>query len=242
MAASAQGLGSMEEPPPAAGNQGCVWWEDPEKKVCQDGARLNARRKGSEVEWDGPRGWAVYRRSRAQGGEGRFQWASEKQPLLWRQGGLVPWCLKGRRYSGVWVCVCARARADKPIERERQSVEEEEGTSWALEHLREDRGVGRVEAAVVEAGDPSSRAGPRCASTCRNQPAWLCDRLQHDSGSWCRPRGVSGQGTPTRVGLWPVCVLPQVWSVGLRDRRRYGWDRDRAGGGALVKVRSCCQQ
>lgn len=56
----------------------------PEKKVCQDGARLNARRKGSEVEWDGPRGWVVDGRSCAQGGEGRFQWASEKQPLLWR--------------------------------------------------------------------------------------------------------------------------------------------------------------
>lgn len=121
-------------------------------------------------------------------------------------------------------------------------MEKEEGTSWAPEHLREDRGVGRVEAAVVEAGDPSSRAGPRCASTCRNQPAWLCDRLQRDSGSWCRPRGVSGQGTPTREGLWPVCVLPRAWSVGLQDRRHYGWDRDRAGGGALVKVGSCCQQ
>lgn len=103
--------------------------------------------------------------------------------------------------------------------------------------------MGRAEAAVVEAGDPSSRAGPRCASMCRNQPAWLCDRLQRDEGSWCRPRGVSGQGTPTRVGLWPVCVLPRAggrlpraWSVSLQDGRRYGWDRGRAGGGALVKV------
>lgn len=55
MAASAQGLGSTWA---AAGNQGCVWWADPEKKkVYQDGARLNARRKGSEVEWDGPLGF-----------------------------------------------------------------------------------------------------------------------------------------------------------------------------------------
>ena len=147
------------------------------------------------------------------------------------------------------MCVCARARADKPIDRERQTVEEEEGTPWDPEHLREDRGVGSAEAAAVETGDPASRAGPRCASTCRNQPAWLCDRLQHDLGSWCRPRGVSGQGTPTRVGLWPLCVLPWAggrlpWarSVGLQDGRRYGWDRGRAEGGVLVKVGSCCQQ
>ena len=85
MAASAEGLGSTEEPPREGGREPgvCVVGGPGEEGVSGWGS-IERRRKGSEVEWDGPWGWAVDGRSRAQGGEGRFQWASEKQPLLWR--------------------------------------------------------------------------------------------------------------------------------------------------------------